>query len=273
MPSQVNEPQSANPAELYEEYLVPGIHARWTPVFLDYANPQPGEQVLDVACGTGIVARNVAPRIGADGTVIGFDVSPDMLAVARTLPEPAGAAIEWREGDATVSLPDGAFDLVLCQQALQFFADRAAAVREMRRVLASDGRAVVSVWQGLPRHPLYEALTEAEARYLGMPIEDLATPFTLGDANELRALLQEAGFQQVESAPESHPVQFPSPERFVTLTLLAAASIIPETEMDAEARSEMVKTISREVNPILQGYIQEDTVAFPMHAHIAVAQA
>ncbi len=90
-----------------------------------------------MACGTGIVARYATPLLGAEGSVVALDVSPDMLAVARALPEPAGAAVEWQEGDATsLALPDSAFDLVLCQQGLQFFPDRAAAVREMRRVLA-----------------------------------------------------------------------------------------------------------------------------------------
>ena len=269
----MSEQPSTNPAEVYEEFLVPGIHARWTPVFLDYAKPQAGERVLDVACGTGIVARRVAPLVGTDGAVVGVDVNPDMLTVARSLPEPAGAPIDWREGNASVSLPDGEFDLVTCQQGLQFFPNRAAALREMQRVLASDGRAVVSVFRGLDHHPLYEALIEAEARYLGTSVEAVATPFSLGRADELRTLFDEAGFQQVEIASESHPVQFPSPERFVTLTLLAAASIIPETEMDAEARAEMVQTISRDVDATLQEYVAGDTISFPMHAHIVVAQA
>lgn len=269
----MRQPQSTNPAEMYQEYLVPGIHARWTPVFLDYAKPTPGERVLDVACGTGIVARNVAPLVEAEGTVVGLDISPEMLAVARDLPAPEGAAIEWQQGDASVSLPDGDFDLVACQQGLQFFPGRAEAVREMRRVLAPNGRAVVSVFRGLQHHPLYEALIEAEARYLGTSVEAVATPFTLGSADELRALFDEVGFQRVEIAAESHPVRFPEPERFVALTVLAAASIISESEMDAEARAALVQTVSREVGATLQTYVEGDTVSFPMHAHIATARA
>ena len=91
---------AASPAEVYEAYLVPGIHARWTPVFLDHVKPQPGARILDVACGTGIVARNVAPLVGEEGAIVALDKSSDMLAVARGLPRPAGATIEWQEGDA-----------------------------------------------------------------------------------------------------------------------------------------------------------------------------
>jgi ubiquinone/menaquinone biosynthesis C-methylase UbiE len=84
-------------------------------VLLEYAAPQPGECALDVACGTGSVARRVAPLVGAEGKVVALDINSEMLAVGRALPAPAGATIEWREGNAiALTLPDGAFDLVLC---------------------------------------------------------------------------------------------------------------------------------------------------------------
>jgi ubiquinone/menaquinone biosynthesis C-methylase UbiE len=84
----MNYMQKKSPAELYEEYLVPGVHDRWTPLLLEHAKPQPGEHVLDLACGTGIVARRIAPLVGSEGLIVGVDISPDMLAVARTLPPP-----------------------------------------------------------------------------------------------------------------------------------------------------------------------------------------
>ena len=265
--------QDTSPAQVYEDYFVPGIHARWAPVLLGHAKPRPGERMLDVACGTGIVARRAAPLVGPEGAVTGLDINSDMLAVAREQPSPEGAAIDWQERDASVALPDGPFDLVVCQQGLQFFSDRAAAVRGMRRVLASGGRAVVSVFQCLAHHPLYEALIEAEARYLGTSVEAVATPFSLGSADELHSLFRSAGFRGVEVIAESQEVRFPEPERFVALTLLAAASIITEAEMDAETRSGLVQTVSREVDATLRKYVKGDTVAFPMHAHVAIAQS
>lgn len=269
----MSQQQRPSPAEMYQQYFVPGIHARWTPLFLEYADPKPGERVLDVACGTGIVARNAAPLVGTEGMVAGVDINPDMLDVARDLPEPAGSAIEWKQGQAS-ALPDGTYDLVTCQQGLQFFPDRAAAVQEMRRVLASDGRAVVSVWRGLEHHTVYEALCEAEAQYLDISIEEVSTPFTLGDADELRSLLAEAGFQRVEIGSESSTVEFPSPDQFVTLTLFAAAALLPEfAEMDQESRFALVQTVSQEIDATLREYIEGDTICFPMHAHIAVAHA
>jgi ubiquinone/menaquinone biosynthesis C-methylase UbiE len=111
---------AGNAAEIYEEYLVPAIFEPWARNLLDRAAPRPGERVLDVACGSGIVARLAAEQVGAAGTVVGVDINPGMIAVAR---KNAGAAgVEWKEGNATaLPLPDGSFDLVTCQQGLQFF--------------------------------------------------------------------------------------------------------------------------------------------------------
>jgi ubiquinone/menaquinone biosynthesis C-methylase UbiE len=191
----MSQQQSRSPAETYEQYLGPAISDPWTRVLLEYAAPQPGERVLDVACGTGSVARHVAPMIGAQGKLVALDVNPEMVVVARALPAPAGAIIEWLEGNAiSLALANDAFDLVLCQQGLQFFLDRAAALREMRRVLIEGGRVAISMWQALQRHPVYEALFEATARHLGVTIAAVEWSFSLWDADELRTLLGDAGF-------------------------------------------------------------------------------
>src|SRR5262245_42240190 len=124
-----------NAAEIYEHHMVPAIFGPWAEDLLGLAVPQAGERVLDVACGTGVVARLAAQSVGPSGTVVRLDLNPGMLMVARTLRLPPSAQIEWREGNVSaISLPDGAVDLVLCQQGLQFFPDRPGALREMRRV-------------------------------------------------------------------------------------------------------------------------------------------
>src|SRR5262245_42875121 len=127
----------SNPAETYESFMVPTLFAPWAERLIQAANPQPGERVLDVGTGTGIVARRVAPRVAPNGTVVGLDLNPKMLAVARTARDGQGLGIEWREGAAEqIPFPAHSVDLVLCQFALMFFADRRAALREMHRVLA-----------------------------------------------------------------------------------------------------------------------------------------
>jgi ubiquinone/menaquinone biosynthesis C-methylase UbiE len=260
------------PAQAYQEYFVPAIFARWAPVLIGHAAPRPGERVLDVACGTGIIARSVAPAVGAEGRVVGLDISPAMLSVARALPAPAGAEIEWVEGDAG-SLPGGGYDLILCQQGLQFFPDPEGAVREMQRVLEAGGRAVVSVWQGLERQPVYRALCEAEARHLGLPLSQVAAPFLFGDTDRLRKLFSGAEFPRVEVRSETRDVSFPSAEHFVDLTLLAASAVIPAlAEMGEADRETLSERVAAEVRPTLERYVRDGRVSFPMHSNIVVAR-
>jgi ubiquinone/menaquinone biosynthesis C-methylase UbiE len=177
--------------------MVPSLFAPWSSYLIQRANPQPGERVLDLACGTGIVARNVAPLAGSRGIVIGLDVNPDMINMARTAAERDHIAIEWHTGPAEqLPFPEENFDLVFCQFGLMFFSDRHAALTEMHRVLKTGGRVILSVWQGLDRHPFYQALHDISQRHLGK--SSVQAVFSLGDADELRKLLTDSGFQRVE---------------------------------------------------------------------------
>lgn len=264
---------SPNPAETYEQYFGPTIADPWTRVLLEYAVPQPGERVLDVACGTGSVARHVAPSVGTAGRVVALDSNPAMLAVARALPAPPGAPIAWLEGDATrLGLPHDAFDLVLCQQGVQFFADRAASVREMWRVLTDGGRVVLSVWQSLQHHPVYEALLTATARHLGTPLATVAVAFALWDAEALRALLHAAGFQRIQVIPRSLIIHLEAPERFVQLTVLGAATSIPVfAQLDAATRTALVEAVTGETQAVRQLYREGNKLTFAMSTHIGIA--
>src|SRR5688572_17718823 len=143
------------PAEAYEDFVVHWQFRSWTAVLLAEAGLRPRERVLDLAAGTGIVAREAAPIVGEGGRVVALDMSPAMLAVGQRLPAPAGAAIEWLESDATrLPLPDATFDVVLCQQGLQYFPDRPSSVGEIKRVLTPGGRSVLAVWRSLEHHPV-----------------------------------------------------------------------------------------------------------------------
>lgn len=269
----MNTQLNLTPAEMFDQYFGQALFKPWAPVLLEYAAPRPGEWVVDLACATGIVARHVAPLVGEAGKVVGVDLNPGMLAVAQAQPAPAGAPIEWREGDATaLDLPDGSFDLVVCQQGLQFFPERPAATREMRRVLADGGRVALSLWQALDRHPIYAALCEAEAHHLGVPLAEVAAPWSFPDGEALRALLADAGFQRVKVISRSLDVHFPDAGRFVFLTLFAATAFLPEFDWNDEAtRSALLESISRDVEPVINQYRDGDGLTFPTHWNIAVA--
>jgi SAM-dependent methyltransferase len=202
-------------------------------------------------------------------------MNPAMLAVARALPAPSGATIDWRQGDAmALPFPDGVFEVVLCQHGLQFVADRAGAVREMRRVTAPGGRALVIVLQALARHPVFEALMESVGRHLALPLSAVTTPFALCDAEELRTSFTAAGFRKVGILSESTMVRFPEPDRFVPLAVTSsAAAVAAFAQLDAPARAALLETVRGEVEPTIRKYRDADAVTFPMFANIAVAIA
>jgi ubiquinone/menaquinone biosynthesis C-methylase UbiE len=133
----------------------------WAPLLVETARLTAGERVLDIACGTGVVTRAAAKRVGLTGRIVGIDLNPGMIAVARSLPAPIGASIEWLERSALdLQLEDASFDVVLCQQGLQSFPDKTVALQEMRRVLDRGGRLALSVWTstGLYNSSVGEAL-------------------------------------------------------------------------------------------------------------------
>ena len=185
-------------AELYEHCPARYILGPWAPLLVDAANLAPDERVLDVACGTGVVTRIAAKRVGPMGRVVGVDLNPGMIAVAQSLPAPAGARIEWLERSALdLRLEDASFDVVLCQQGLQFFPDKVVALREMHRVLNHGGRLALSVWNGTG---LYNnAVGDALARLVG---NEVAVRFNASrqvpTAEDLRSLATEAGFSAVD---------------------------------------------------------------------------
>lgn len=269
------EKRDPSPAELFERFFGPSLFTPWTRVLLDYAEPQPGERVLDLACATGIVARMVAPLVGDEGSVVGLDISPEMLEVAREAAGEEGVAVDWVEGDATdLDLPDDAFDLVLCQQGFQFFSDPPRALEETRRVLDDGGRLVLNVWQPLERHPVYKALLKAEARHLDVELAEVATPFLFGDEVHLRSVLGDAGFRRVEVVERTLDVEFSDPDTFVALTVLAAAAVMPEfAQDDPEERNALIAAITDDCEDVLREYREGDRLRFPTPNYIGIGHA
>jgi SAM-dependent methyltransferase len=256
-------------ADVYERHLVPAMFAPWAPLLLEAADVRRGERVLDVACGTGVVARLAAPRIGDAGRVVGLDVNAAMLAVARSLPPAAGAAIEWCEASAlAMPLPDAAFDVVLCQQGLQQFPDRLAALGEMHRVLRSPGRLAACVWGRIDGSPGMAALVEALERHVSLAAaNNRRAPFALGDADGLRSLVDHAGFHDVSVRTMTGTARFPSPDKLVEYQL-AATPLSTLGGMHDEAFA----AVARDVSAALQAYVTEDGLALPMEVNLVVAR-
>ena len=247
-------------AEIYEEFFVPALFRPWAPIVADAAGIKAGQRVLDVACGTGVLAREAASR---GGSVVGFDRNEGMLAMARRI----APAVEWKVGLAEhLPFPDGGFDAVVSQFSLMFFDDRVEAVREMRRVLKPGGRLVVAVWDALENSPGYAAMVALLERLFGPRIAgELQAPFALGDAGALRAVFAKAGLADAKVATHAGTARFPSIEAWVRTDVKGwtLADLIDD---------EQYALLSREAAIALRPYAKADgTVVFDAPALIVTA--
>lgn len=216
----------ASAPENYQRFFVPAIGEPLARHTLSVARLRPGEHVLDVGCGTGVVTRMAAEQVGPNGKVAGLDVNPGMLAVARSVTA-GDSSIEWHEASAEeMPFPDASFDVVLCQLSLQFVPDRARAVREMRRVLKDGGRLVITL-PG-PAGEMFEVMADAMGRQVAPQAAGFVLAvFSLHEEPELKSLLADAGFTDVEFDAETRTLPLPPPKEFlwqyISSTPLAAA--------------------------------------------------
>jgi ubiquinone/menaquinone biosynthesis C-methylase UbiE len=255
-------------AELYERCPARYILGPWVPLLVETARLAAGERALDVACGTGVVARAAAARVGRGGRVVGVDLNPGMIMVAQSLPATDGASIEWLERSALdLGLDDASFDVVLCQQGLQFFPDKAVALREMCRVLADNGRLALSVWNNVG---LYNtAVTAALAQFVG---SDVAARFNASretpTADELRRLVAEAGFAEVAVGVSRINVHLPRIDEFVLEHLAATPVATAVAAAGAQAR----KQVGARVMEQLLSYADGDGITYPEETYVLTAR-
>jgi len=259
--SAVSEAEVAG-AAAYEELHVPALFRQWAPRVAEAGRIAAGHRVLDVACGTGILAREALARVGDEGTVAGLDATPGMLVVAERL-QPA---VEWRLGLAD-ALPWEAdtFDVVVSQFGLMFFPDRAAAIREMARVLAPGGRMAVAVWESLDNSEAYPEAVDLLDRVAGQAAADaLRAPFVLGNRTAVAALLKDAGLTAIEATTESGTARFPSIRTMVEADLRGWLPVMGVNLSEAQ-----IETILGEAEQVLARYVGDDgRVTFAAPAHI-----
>jgi ubiquinone/menaquinone biosynthesis C-methylase UbiE len=251
-----------NAAEVYEEFFLPALFEQWASRVADAAAIQPGRQVLDVACGTGVLARTIADRVGSAG-VVGVDVNEGMLAVAKQkAPE-----IEWRHGRAeALPFASASFDVVVSQFGLMFFEDRRAALEEMLRVLRPGGRLAVAVWDSLDNTPGYAAVAELLQRLFGDRVaEALRTPFVLGDTQGLRSLFADAGMPDARVTTQAGAARFPSIRSWIYTDIKGwtLADVLDDAQYE--------RLLKEAEHDLRRFTIADGTVVFSAPAHIVTA--
>jgi ubiquinone/menaquinone biosynthesis C-methylase UbiE len=253
-------------ANAYEALFVPALFGQWAPKVADAAQIQPGQRALDVACGTGILARELSSRTGSSGRVAGIDPSPGMVAVAKHL----APAVEWREGVAeSLPFPDQSFDAVVSQFGLMFFTDRRQALREMQRVLAPGGHLAVAVWDSLDNIPAFARLVALLEQTAGRRAADaLRAPFALGDRQELASLFSDAGATSAEITTRHGTAWFPSIRTMIEAELRGWLPVV-----GVILTEDQIGRILQEAEHALSPYADtEGRVAFHLSAHLVTAK-
>lgn len=255
---------SIEQAEYYESKFVPAIFGEWANHLIEAAQVAPGDRVLDVGCGTGVVARDAVARVGPTGRVVGIDLNNAMLTVARRL----STDVEWRQGDAAdLPFEDGSFDVVLCQAALMFLPDVPSALREMGRVGADGGAVGVEVFDALSAQPAYGPFVEAVARHAGPDAVDiLGTYWRLGDLGALRATIESVGLDIASSTTLTGTARFDSIDELVAIEV-KGTPLVDRVGDDAYLR------IVADVGRALGRFVKPDgRLEMPIRGHVVVAR-
>jgi ubiquinone/menaquinone biosynthesis C-methylase UbiE len=261
---------TTNFAEVYEQTLVEPLFRPWAERLLDRVPLAPGARVLDVACGTGALGRAIASRFGNAIHVTGVDRNPAMLAVARRV----APGIDWREGDAA-ALPvaaDERFDAVFCHEGLQFFPDRAAALKAMRGALSARGSIGVAVWRSVEENGVFHALDRVAERFLG-PIHDVRHSFS--DPDALRRVLSDCGFANVNVEPLAIDVRFRlQPAVLARLNGMAVLgmSAAGKSMSEDEKEKTMVAIVEASLEEIAP-YTRDEVIVSGTSANLATATA
>lgn len=236
-----DETYGSKPPQNYERYFVPAIGEPVAKDLIRKAELRPGERVLDVACGTGIIARLALQRVGNKGTVTGTDINPGMLAVAKSIT--SDLPIEWQEANAEdMPFPDDSFDVLFCQMGLQFMEDKPSALKEMHRVLAPGGRLLLNM-PGPAGEP-FVIFAEAMQRNIGPGAKEFVYDvFALNDTTEIRQLISDAGFSDVDVEAKHKTLSLPAPKDFLWQYVNSTPLAGVLAKADDEARTSLEKEV------------------------------
>lgn len=250
-------------AEFYESAFVPAFFAQWAPILCSTAGVTVGQRVLDVACGTGIVARTAADFVAPDGTVVGVDLNEAMLTVARRVrPD-----IEFHQGNAgTLPFGDDSFDAALSQMALMFFPDRPGSLKEMARVVAPGGTVAVLVPAALDAQPAFSRFVDMAARHAGGDaMALLGTYFACGNLDQLTGLVESAGLRITTAHTRHGTYRAPSVDAFVTTE-------VESTPLLERISDEIYRSIRGDAHTVLAPFVTSDgRVEAPFECNIVVA--
>ena len=250
----------------YETLFVPALFEPWTRHLLEGAGVEEGLHVLDIACGTGVLARSALSRVGGNGRVVGADPAPGMLAVAREV-EPG---VDWILcGAEALDVEDESFDAVMSQFGMMFFSDREKSAREMYRALKPGGSLAIAVWRSVDCNPAYADVISILEEHVGTAAADaLRLPFSLGDPDDVAAVLESGGFSGISVEARTETATFPGSRQMVEAELrgwLPLFDIFLSEDTIDDVLAESDRTLEKYAGP-------NGEAIFPTSAHVFTAR-
>ncbi len=258
---------AGNAAEIYEDQKVPAIFRPLAEATLDAVPIYPNDVILDVACGTGIVARTVRKRLGPSPRIVGVDLNEGMISAASNLADGASQSCEWHIADVTrMPFDPETFSVAFCQQGIQFFPDEIAALREIKRVLRPGGRIVLSVWSG--PSDLFKALAAALSRHVNEEVASRSlAPFSYGRATELADTMSNLGFTDLSAQVIAVNRKLADPETAIPKEIMGN----PIGPIVAERGEAVMQRIVADTIGALTTYRRDSGFVIPQHTHLIEA--
>ena len=257
-------------AGAYEDVLVPVLFKPWAQVLIDAHGPWDGRKVLDLATGTGIVARLLAQQVGKSGSVLGTDLNAEMLKVAAASISTESRNIEFVQCPAEkLKCADKSFDYIVCQQGFQFFSDKNAAAKEMHRVLRDQGTAIVSVWRTVTECHFFNTICRTlesigEAEIAGM----MKAPFEFLPQSEFEAAFNSADFSLVEIHCEEQELIMKGGVKYATRAAYATPIGPKLQSLPQEIQARFQSVFAKNVQELAAGGVTMGQMA----SHVLVAR-
>ena len=257
---------SKGAAETYENQRVPAIFGPMAEATLDAISLPSGGDILDVACGTGVMARSVATRLAKPSRIVGCDLNSAMIDVAKMVEPRSEHKFEWIAASAqSMPLDDASIDMAFCQHGLQFFPDKSAALQEIRRILVPSARLVITCWSAIP--PFFQIVAEALRNHLGEdPAATAVKPFIWNDRAVIYRLLAGNGYTVVEEKILPVIRRLPADRETMRNEILAT----PNEDALRVAGDRLIDQIAEEILEGVSSFLEGNMLALPQESHLFV---
>ena len=258
---------NSSAASLYEDQKVTAMFGPLARAILDVVAVTTDDRILDVACGTGIVSRTIRNKVSTDTAIAGIDINESMLQLAQKITDDQQKDFSWHHGNVTeLPFKENAFTAVFCQQGIQYFPDEQAALKEMNRVLASNGQLILSVWGGAS--DFFVAMAESVSKHINPELgAKYLAPFSFKLMEQLPSMLETAGFKDIS-------VKNLSVDRVITNTEISIPKEIlahPAGQKVQDAGEGVVKAITNDVAIACTKYQSGKDMVIPQRVNLIQA--